>query len=96
MNVNPQTSNSVVLNATAIGCTTNDTFATPLHRVPVVTPGRYSPVGYPGLVEVVDVSPAGVVYYELVNNEEDSSVLERAPNSKLMNTHVFALSHQPV
>jgi hypothetical protein len=48
------------------------------------------------VVEVVDVSPAGVVYYEMVNNEEDSSVLERAPNSKLMNTHVFALSHQPV
>lgn len=87
---------SIVLNAPTLGVTTTDEFATPIHRLPVVVPGRYSNANTKQLVDVTRVDAKGVHFVELSNNEEDPSILQACSETKLMNTAVFALSHHPL
>lgn len=96
MTPEPIIANSIILNAPSIGTTTTDSFATPIHRVPLVVPGRYSNAATKALVDVELVDAQGVHYYHLTNNADDPSIVEKDAERKLMNTHVFALSHHPL
>lgn len=87
---------SIALNVPQLGCTTTDALATPLHRLPLVVPGRYANAHNHQLVDVTLVDAKGVHFFEMQRNDEDQSILERAEESKLMNTAVFALSHHPL
>lgn len=87
---------SIALNNAYIGVTTTDLLATPLHRLPVVVPGRYSNASTKQIVEVIMVDGAGVHYREMVQSEEDESVFEPGIERKTMNAAVFALSHSPL
>lgn len=92
----PIVQGSIALNATYLASTTNNAMATPVHRLPVVMPGRYRNASSQQLVEVDLVDAKGVHYRELPEPDSEPTLTPTSSVAKSMNTAVFALSHLPV